>query len=155
MKKKNKKNKLFSFLKTYNFETLVLFLFLLGIFLSTQDFDLSDFLRVTIVSTFKGTTSFLVKSFSNIASIFQGIRLSNSLGAIILFSSIVLIFRRIRFRMINNSDIKQKACKVCNGELGRKKSKVYLKRIGLLMFLKLKTYDCKNCKKEYVIFKSK
>ena len=57
--------------------------------------------------------------------------------------------------MINNSDIKQKACKVCNGELGRKKSKVYLKRIGLLMFLKLKTYDCKNCKKEYVIFKSK
>ena len=122
MKKIKKKRRILSFLNKYNFETFVLILFLTGIFLSTQDFDLSNFLRVTIVNSFKFSTDFIIESISNLSSQMQGFRLSNSLGAIILFLSLILIIRRVRFRLLKSSDSTKQICKICNGMLIRKES---------------------------------
>lgn len=155
MKKIKKKRRILSFLNKYNFETFVLILFLTGIFLSTQDFDLSNFLRVTIVNSFKFSTDFIIESISNLSSQMQGFRLSNSLGAIILFLSLILIIRRVRFRLLKSSDSTKQICKICNGILIRKESTKNSKILSKILHLRLKTYRCQDCRKKVLNFKSR
>ena len=152
-RKRKKKEKQKNLLDKYYFEIIVALMILIGLFLLIEDFELKKFLNdifFIILNQFKSLFENIIKF---IFLQLSKVRLSNSLGFIILIITFILILFRLKKRLINNSEINN--CINCENEIYRTKTKKFIKFLGFVLKAKISSFKCVNCKKQIYKVKAK
>ena len=147
MKQKRKgitrpKNKAFH--KEYSFEIKVIILFTLGIFLLVEDLEIKhyiyEFIRTVLftigngIKIIRDLAIFLIKQFE----------VSDIVGISLILYVMFLIANRWRERMIDRHT-NLTSCMQCGGDIKRVRKNLKHKAMGILYFVSVKHYQCKNC----------
>ena len=148
-KKENNKNLLYK----YYFEIIVVLMIISGLFLFIKDFELKKFLNNILLMIFNQFKNFFENIIKFISYQVSNVRLSNSLGFIILIITFVLILFRLKRRLINNVTINK--CIKCENKIYRTKTKKYVKFFGFFFQAKILAFKCIKCKKKIYIVKAK
>tara|TARA_A100001011_G_scaffold397505_1_gene498706 strand:+ start:74 stop:550 length:477 start_codon:yes stop_codon:yes gene_type:complete len=144
-RERSKKKKILSIVKKYNFEFLISFLVLLGSFLLLEDFELKKFLKNFSIQIYEGIKFMIFLFLNSIFEYITKIESSDIIGLILIFSAIILMFLRWRNNLIYQYSSSE-FCFNCKGKLQRIKRKVKIKIIASLIRLKIKKYQCRDCK---------
>ena len=144
-RERSKKKKILSIVKKYNFEFLIFFLVLLGSFLLLEDFELKKFLKNFSIQIYEGIKFMIFLFLNSIFEYITKIESSDIIGLILIFSAIILMFLRWRNNLIYQYSSSE-FCFNCKGKLQRIKRKVKIKIIASLIRLKIKKYQCRDCK---------
>ena len=144
-KERSKKRKVTSIVKKYNFEFLIAFLIFLGLFLLLEDFELKKFLQNFSIQIYESIKHIIFLFFSSIFEYLIKIQSSDIIGLILIFSAIILMFLRWRNNLIYQYSSSE-FCFNCKGKLQRIKRKIKIKIIASLIRLKIKKYQCRDCK---------
>ena len=144
-RERSKKKKILSIVKKYNFEFLISFLVLLGSFLLLEDFELKKFLKNFSIQIYEEIKFMIFLFLNSIFEYITKIESSDIIGLILIFSAIILMFLRWRNNLIYQYSSSE-FCFNCKGKLQRIKRKVKIKIIASLIRLKIKKYQCRDCK---------
>ena len=144
-RERSKKKKILSIVKKYNFEFLISFLVLLGSFLLLEDFELKKFLKNFSIQIYEGIKFMIFLFLNSIFEYITKIESSDIIGLILIFFAILLTFFRWRNNLIYQYSSSE-FCFNCKGKLQRIKRKVKIKIIASLIRLKIKKYQCRDCK---------
>ena len=144
-RERSKKRKIISIVKKYNFEFLIAFLIFLGLFLLLEDFELKKFLKNFSIQIYESIKLIIFLFLKSIFEYLTKIESSDIIGLILIFSAIMLMFLRWRNNLIYQYSSSE-FCFNCKGKLQRIKRKVKIKIIASLIRLKIKKYQCKDCK---------
>ncbi len=134
-----------SIIKKYNFELLIVILIFLGLFLLLEDFELKKFLKNFSIQIYEGIKYIFFLFLNSIFEYILKIESSDIIGLILIFSAIMLIFLRWRNNLIYQYSSSE-FCFNCKGKLQRIKRKIKIKVFAFLIRLKVKKYQCKDCK---------
>ena len=144
-RERSKKKKILSIVKKYNFEFLISFLVLLGSFLLLEDFELKKFLKNFSIQIYEGIKFMIFLFLNSIFEYITKIESSDIIGLILIFSAIILMFLRWRNNLIYQYSSSE-FCFNCKGKLQRIKRRIKIKIFAFLIRLKVKKYQCKDCK---------
>ena len=144
-RERSKKRKIISIVKKYNFEFLIAFLMLLGLFLLLEDFELKKFLKNFSIQIYEGIKYILFLFLNSIFEYILKIESSDIIGLILIFSAIMLMFLRWRNNLIYQYSSSE-FCFNCKGKLQRIRRKIKIKIFAFLIRLKIKKYQCIDCK---------
>ena len=144
-RERSKKRKIRSIVKKYNFEFLVTFLIFLGLFLLLEDFEIKSFIKTFSFQIYTDVKYIIFLFFNSIFEYILKIESSDIIGLILILSGILLIFLRWRNNLIYNYSSSE-FCSNCKGKLQRIKRRFKIKVFAFLIQLKIKKYQCKNCK---------
>jgi len=144
-KEQSKKRKIISLVKKYNFEFLIAFLIFLGLFLLLEDFELKEFLINFSIQIYEYIKYIIFLFLNSIFKYFLKIESSDIIGLILIFSAVTMIFLRWRNNLIYKYSSSH-FCINCKGKLQRIKRKTKIKIFAFLIRLKIKRYNCKDCK---------
>lgn len=144
-RERSKKRKIISIVKKYSFEFLITFLILLGSFLLLEDFELKKFLKDFSIEIYKSIKYIIFLFLNSIFEYLIKIESSDIIGLILIFSAITLIFLRWRNNLIYKYSSSE-FCFNCKGKLQRIKRKIKTRIFAFLIRLKVKKYQCKDCK---------
>ena len=144
-KERSKKRKIISIVKKYNFEFLIVSLIFLGSFLLLEDFELKKFLKNFSIQIYESIKNIILLFLSSIFKYIIKIESSDIIGLILIFSAIILTFLRWRNNLIYQYSSSE-FCFNCKGKLQRIKRKIKIKVFAFLIRLKVKKYQCRDCK---------
>ena len=144
-RERSKKRKIISIFKKYHFEFLIASLVLLGSFLLLEDFEIKKSLKNFSIQIYEGIKYIIFLSLDSIFKYIMKIESSDIIGLILIFSAIILIFLRWRNGLIYQYSSSE-FCFNCKGKLQRVRRKIKIKIFAFFMRLKVKKYQCKNCK---------
>ena len=144
-RERSKKRKIISIVKKYNFEFLITFLIFLGLFLLLEDFELKKFLKNISIQIYEDIKYIIFLFINSIFEYLIKIESSDIIGLILIFSAITLMFLRWRNNLIYKYSSSE-FCFNCKGKLQRIKRKIKIKVFAFLIRLKVKKYQCKDCK---------
>ena len=144
-RERSKKRKIISIVKEYNFEFLIAFLIFLGLFLLLENFELKEFLQNYSIQIYESIKHIIFLFFRFIFEYLLKIESSDIIGLILIFFAILLTFFRWRNNLIYQYSSSE-FCFNCKGKLQRIKRKVKIKIIASLIRLKIKKYQCRDCK---------
>ena len=144
-RERSKKKKILSIVKKYNFEFLISFLVLLGSFLLLEDFELKKFLKNFSIQIYESIKHIIFLFLNSIFEYLIKIESSDIIGLILIFSAIILMFLRWRNNLIYQYSSSE-FCFNCKGKLQRIRRKIKIKIISSLIRLKIKKYQCRDCK---------
>ena len=150
-RERSKKRKIISIVKKYNFEFLITLLIFLGSFLLLEDFELKKFIKNFSIQIYESINYIIFLFLSSIFEYIIKIESSDIIGLILIFSAIILMFLRWRNNLIYQYSSSE-FCFNCKGKLQRVKRKIKTKIFSFLIRLKIKKYQCIDCKlKSYKI----
>ena len=123
---------------------MVLVLFTTGIFLLLEKMKI----KRVIFNIFQGIIIYvkdiILAILSFIAGIVDRIEISDLVGMIFIFIAIIMIFRRIRIRIIERfSQLSE--CPKCGQDLYRAHRKIKQKLLGWILYAKVKQFSCNKC----------
>jgi len=144
-KERSKKRKIISIVKKYNFELLTGILLFFGLFLLLEDFELKEFIKNFSTRIYESVKYFIFYFYTSAFEFILKIEGSDIIGLILIFSAILLIFLRWRNNLIYQYSSSE-FCFNCKGKLQRIKRKNKIKIFAFLIRLKVKKYQCKDCK---------
>ena len=144
-RERSKKRKIISIVKKYNFEFLIASLIFLGLFLLLEDFELKKFLKNISIQIYEDIKYIIFLFINSIFEYLIKIESSDIIGLILIFSAITLMFLRWRNNLIYKYSSSE-FCFNCKGKLQRIKRKIKIKVFAFLIRLKVKKYQCKDCK---------
>ena len=144
-RERSKKRKIISIVKKYNFEFFIAFLILLGLFLLLEDFELKKFLKNFSIQTYESIKHIIFLFLRSIFEYLIEIESSDIIGLILIFFAIMLIFFRWRNNLIYKYSSSE-FCFNCKGKLHRIRRKIKIKIFAFLIRLKIKKYQCIDCK---------
>ena len=144
-RERSKKRKIISIVKKYNFEFLITSLIFLGSFLLLEDFELKKFLQNFSIQIYESIKHIIFLFLSSIFEYIIKIESSDIIGLILIFSAIMLMFLRWRNNLIYQYSSSE-FCFNCKGKLQRIKRKIKIKVFAFLIRLKIKKYQCRDCK---------
>ena len=146
-KRKERANKksIRSNIKKYNFELLIVILIFLGLFLLMEDFELKKFIKNFSIQIYESIKYIFFLFLNSIFEYILKIESSDIIGLILIFSAIMLMFLRWRNNLIYQYSSSE-FCFNCKGKLQRIKRKFRVKIFAFCIRLKVKKYQCKNCK---------
>ena len=143
-----------SFYRNYNFELLVLGLFLLGFFLLWEPWHIKSIIWGLITNT----TRILVNLMSDIAvrigTVISKVETSDLIGITLILIALILIMNRTRLRIIQ-SHPSLSSCSLCEGGLRQTHRKMKHKLLEILLFCKVKRYSCRKCSFEGIALTNK
>ncbi len=86
----------------------------------------------------------IIAILSFIASIVRNIEISDLVGIILIFIALIMIFRRLRNRIIERySQLSE--CPKCGQNLHRRHRAIQQKLLGWILYAKVKQYSCNKC----------
>lgn len=144
-KERVSKKSIIPIIKKYNFELLIIILILLGFFLLLEDFELKKFLQSSSIQMYEKMKYIVFNIYDSTFEFILKIETSDIIGLILIFSAILLIFLRWRNNLIYNYSSSQ-FCENCGGKLQRVKKKIKIRIFAFFTRLKVKKYQCKECK---------
>lgn len=144
-RERSKKRKIISIVKKYHFEFLIASLILLGSFLLLEDFELKESLKNFSIQIYEGIKYIIFLSLDSIFKYIMKIESSDIIGLILIFSAIILMFLRWRNNLLYQYSSSE-FCFNCKGKLQRIRRKFKIKIFAFLIRLKIKKYQCKDCK---------
>ena len=138
-----------SFFQKYNYEIVVLFLFVTGIFLLLEKMKI----KRVIFNIFQGIIIYIkniiVAILSFIATIVSSIEISDLVGTIFILIALIMIFRRIRLRIFQRfSQLSE--CPKCGQDLQRAHRTIKQKLLGWILYAKVKRFSCNKCNYHHV-----
>ena len=142
---RSKKRKIISIVKKYNFEFLIASLIFLGSFLLLEDFELKKFLKDFSIQIYESIKLIIFLFLNSIFEYLTKIESSDIIGLILIFSAIMLMFLRWRNNLIYQYSSSE-FCFNCKGKLQRIRRKIKIKIFAFLIRLKVKKYQCIDCK---------
>lgn len=148
------KRRIKKLLKLYSFEIALFFFISTGLFLLIVDVDLKENIRALINFVYSFTKESLQLISNNLTGGLKIIKLSNLLGFLILLICLYLTLKRWKKRLLllNHSS---KICEKCNSKIYRKKKSNYFKVLEFILRLKIRVFQCENCKIKFKVFKKK
>ena len=144
-KERASKKSIIPIIKKYYFELLITILILLGLFLLLEDFELKKLLQSSFIQMYEKMKYIVFNIYNSTFEFILKIETSDIIGLILIFSAILLIFLRWRNNLIYNYASSQ-FCVNCKGKLQRVKKNVKIRVLALFARLKVKKYQCKDCK---------
>ena len=144
-RERSKKRKIISIVKKYHFEFLIASLILLGSFLLLEDFELKKSLKSFSIQIYESIKYIIFLSLDSIFKYIMKIESSDIIGLILIFSAIILMFLRWRNNLLYQYSSSE-FCFNCKGKLQRIRRKFKIKIFAFLIRLKIKKYQCKDCK---------
>ena len=144
-RERSKKRKIISIVKKYHFEFLIASLILLGSFLLLEDFELKKSLKSFSIQIYESIKYIIFLSLGSIFKYIMKIESSDIIGLILIFSAIILMFLRWRNNLLYQYSSSE-FCFNCKGKLQRIRRKFKIKIFAFLIRLKIKKYQCKDCK---------
>ena len=145
IRKRIKKNyNVRSFYKKYNFEILVLGLFIGGFFLLWEKWKIKTIAWVFITTTTRTIVNLIRNISLRLGNIFSGVETSDLVGILLILLALILVLNRARLRIIR-SHPNLVSCPQCEEDLRRthrKKKHIFLE---LFLFCKVKRYTCRKC----------
>ncbi len=144
-KERAKKRIIRATIKKYNFELLIILLIFLGLFLLVEDYELKRFLKNFSINIYNSIKYFIFYFYKSIIEFILKIEFSDIIGLLLIFSAVTLVFLRWRNNLLYNYSSYQ-FCFNCKGKLQRIKRKFRVKIFAFCIRLKVKKYQCKNCK---------
>ena len=144
-RERSKKRKIISIVKKYSFEFLITFLILLGSFLLLENFEIKKFLKNFSIQIYESIKYIFFLFLNSIFEYILKIESSDIIGLILIFSAIMLMFLRWRNNLIYQYSSSE-FCFNCKGKLQRIKRKIKIKVFAFLIRLKIKKYQCRDCK---------
>ena len=140
--KKNKKTE--SFYRKYDFEILILGLFLMGFFLLWEPWQIKSIVWDFITKTAR-TGVILIRDIAvGLGTIISGVEISDLVGIALILIALILVINRARIRFIK-SHLNISSCPQCEGDLRHTHRKTKHKFLELLLFCKVKRYSCRKC----------
>ena len=123
---------------------MVIFLFATGIFLLLEKMKI----KRIIFNLFQGIIIYIkdiiITILSFIATIASNIEISDLVGMIFIFIALLMIFRRIRFRIIERfSQLSE--CPKCGQNLHRAHRTIKQHLLGWILYAKVKRFSCNKC----------
>ena len=144
-RERSKKRKIISIVKKYNFEFLIASLIFLGSFLLIEDFELKKFLKNFSIQIYESIKHIIFSFLNSVFEYLTKIESSDIIGLILIFSAIMLMFLRWRNNLIYQYSSSE-FCFNCKGKLQRIRRKINIKIFAFLIRLKVKKYQCIDCK---------
>jgi len=133
-----------SFLKKYNFEIKIIFLFTLGVFLLIEDLEIKKYLFLFLKKIIYLIRDYAIQLRDFIIQLVQQFEVSDLVGISIIIYVLFLIGDRWRDKMINRLT-SLNHCPKCKGDLHRIKRQWNHKVMSYIYFVKIKYYQCKIC----------
>ena len=115
---RHKDSKVRSFFQEYSFEFIVIGLFGLGVFLLMEKMSIKSYIGKFFVTIVKGIIDFISTLFETVTNYLSQIETSDIVGILLIFASFVLVYMRIRFRIIQRHAYLPE-CPSCGGDLRR------------------------------------
>ena len=153
-KEKHSKTHRQSYFRQFGYEITIVILIIIGGFLLVEKSDVSAIVAAWIKNSFQ----FIVNGFANLVrgsfNFLASFETSDIVGILLILLALHLIFLRARKRVINNyGDVYR--CPHCeHDKLQRVKRLFWHKFLGTIFFIRIKHYECKDCKKSTVTFSS-
>jgi len=144
-KERASKKSIIPIIKKYNFELLIIILIFLGLFLLLEDFELKKFLLDFSIQMYEEMKYIVFYIYNSTFEFILKIETSDIIGLILIISAILLMFLRWRNNLIYNYSSAQ-FCVNCKGKLQRVKKKIKIRVFSFFTRLKVKKYQCKDCK---------
>ena len=144
-KERIKKIKIKAIIEKYSFELLIILLICLGIFLLLEDYELKKFIKKFSIYIYINMKYFIYYMYNSIFEFILKIEFSNIIGLLFILSAVTLIFLRWRNNLIYNYS-SSGFCHNCKSKLQRIKRRTRVKVFAFFIRLKIKKYQCKNCK---------
>ena len=140
--KKNKKTE--SFYRKYDFEILILGLFIMGFFLLWEPWQIKSIVWDFITKTAR-TGVILIRDIAvGLGTIISGVEISDLVGIALILIALILVINRARIRFIK-SHLNISSCPQCEGGLHQTHRKMKHKLLEVLLFCKVKRYSCRKC----------
>ena len=140
--KKNKKTEFFY--RKYDFEILILGLFIMGFFLLWEPWQIKSIVWDFITKTAR-TGVILIRDIAvGLGTIISGVEISDLVGIALILIALILVINRARIRFIK-SHLNISSCPQCEGGLHQTHRKMKHKLLEVLLFCKVKRYSCRKC----------
>ena len=123
---------------------MVLILFSTGIFLLLEKMKIKRVIFNVFQAIIIYIKDIILAILSFIAGIVGRIEISDLVGMIFIFIAVIMIFRRIRIRIIERfSQLSE--CPKCGQDLHRAHRKIKQKLLGWILYVKVKQFSCNKC----------
>ena len=133
-----------SFYRNYNFELLVLGLFLLGFFLLWEPWQIKTIVWGFITNAVRIFVNLITDIAVRMGATISKVETSDLIGLLLILIAMILILIRTRNRIIRNHP-SLSSCFKCEGDLRRTHRKTKHKLLEILLFCKVKRYSCRKC----------
>ena len=143
-KRKRLNNNQNRFFQEYNFEILVLGLFIVGFFLLWEKWNIKSLVWGFTTSSVRSLLTIVRDISVSIGNIISGIETSDMIGIIFILIAIILVMNRARIRIID-SHPNLLSCPKCEGGLHRTHRKTKHKIQGFILRCKIKRFKCRKC----------
>ena len=144
---RHKDSKIRSFFREYSFEFIVVGLFGLGVFLLMEKMSIKSYIGNFFVTIVKGVINFVTDLFEFVTDYLTQIETSDIVGILLICASFVLVYLRIRFRIIQRNAYLPE-CPSCGGDLRRIHRHPKYKILGFFLMARYKQFSCKKCEFE-------
>ena len=132
------------FHKEFSFEIKVIILFTLGIFLLVEKLEIKNYI-LGFIKTVLFAIGDGIKFVRDIVMVlYKKFEVSDIVGISLILYVIILIANRWRERMIDRH-ANLTCCIKCGGDIKRVRKNWKHKALGILYFVSVKHYQCKNC----------
>ena len=133
-----------SFYRNYNFELLVLGLFLLGVFLLWEPWQIKSIVWGFITKTVRTLVN-LIRGFAvRLGATISKVETSDLIGILLILAAVMLVLNHARLRIIRNHP-SLLSCFKCEGDMRRTHRKMKHKLLEILLLCKVKRYSCRKC----------
>jgi len=142
------------YFRQFGYEITIVILIIIGGFLLVEKSDVSAIVAASIKTSFR----FIVDGFADLVrgsyNFLSSFETSDIVGILLILLALHLIFLRARKRVIANyGDVYR--CPFCeHDKLQRVKRLFWHKIFGTIFFIRIKHYECKDCKKSTITFSS-
>jgi len=146
-RKKRKKRiiyKKIAIYRKYDFELLVLGLFLMGFFLLWEPWQIKIIVWSFITNAVRIFINIIMDFTFRVGITISKVETSDIIGLLLILIAVILILIRARLRIIRNYP-SLSSCFKCEGDLRRTHRKMKHKFLEILLFCKVKRYSCRKC----------
>ncbi|NOZ74061.1 MAG: hypothetical protein GXO90_01595 [FCB group bacterium] len=133
-----------SFWQEFRFEITVTLLLITGVALLVEQFEIRRTVWHWIQTGIKTTHHFFSNFLQNFFDFILSLKLSNTIGMLLILTAFFMIFNRFRRKMIVRYSTLY-SCPQCGADLNRIHRTPYQKFLGIVFWTSIKHYKCKKC----------
>ncbi|RMF06569.1 MAG: hypothetical protein D6762_09215 [Candidatus Neomarinimicrobiota bacterium] len=133
-----------TFWQEFRFEITVTLLLVTGVALLVEQFEIRRTVWGWIQTGVRFLNRFFRNFFQDFFNFLLSLRLSNTIGVILILIAFFMIFNRFRKKMIVRYSVLY-SCPQCGSELARIHRTFYHKVLGLFFWANIRHYKCKKC----------
>ena len=133
-----------SFYRHYNFELLVLGLFLMGFFLLWEPWQIKSIVWGFITNAARNFVNLIMDIAVRVGATISKVETSDLIGILLILAAVTLVLNHARLKIIRNHP-SLLSCFKCEGDLRRTHRKMKHKLLEILLLCKVKRYSCKKC----------